>query len=104
MAVLHGCKLGRPLSRSFVCVLTGNPPRTLGDLQAALNREAAEGAPDFRGGRKILEQPLADSGLDGVLTFSRSIGGHPELGEIDLVQGGSKIAVTDDNKEEWLTK
>jgi len=103
MAVLHGCKLGRPLSHSFIRVLTGDPPQSLDDLQAQLNREAGEGEQDFRGKKQILEEPLADLGLDGVLFFSRTISNRPDLGEIELVPGGAKIEVTDENKEAWLT-
>lgn len=104
MAVMNDCTLGRPLSRSFVRLLTGDPPQELADLQSELNHEAGEAEPDFRGGRAIVEKPLQESGLAGMLTLSRTISGHPSVGEVELVPGGKSIEVTDANKQEWLTQ
>jgi len=102
MAVLHGCKLGRPLSRSFVRLLVGDAPRGLGELQAELCRELRPGERDLRGGSEILERPLADTGLSRSLRFTRTISTHPEPQEVELVPGGAKMEVTDENKEAWL--
>lgn len=102
IAVLHGCKLGRPLSRAFVKLLIGSPPQTLVELQEELNHEAGDHQ-DFRGSRQILEKPLEECGLAGSLTFTcEARGADPNLGKRDLVPGGSRIVVTDANKAEWL--
>ncbi|CAK9082786.1 Zinc-metallopeptidase, partial [Durusdinium trenchii] len=69
MALLHGCKLGRPLSRPFMRLLLHVRPSSLQELQAELNYEAGEQV-DFRCRKDFLETPLADLGLDGMLNFS----------------------------------
>lgn len=102
MAVLHGCKVGRPLSHSFVRLLAGAPPRGLQELQAELNLQSAEGSVDFRCNKEFLDTPLAEMGLEGMLTFSHVINGHPELGELELLPGGLDKCVDDENKALWL--
>eukprot|EP00930_Biecheleria_cincta_P059015 TRINITY_DN44780_c0_g1_i1.p1 TRINITY_DN44780_c0_g1~~TRINITY_DN44780_c0_g1_i1.p1 ORF type:complete len:835 (+),score=146.58 TRINITY_DN44780_c0_g1_i1:51-2555(+) len=102
MAALHGCKVGRPLSHSFVRLLAGAPPKGLDELQAVLNLQCAEGSVDFRCKKDFLDKPLAEMGLEGMLTFSHIISGHPELGEIELIPGGRDKHVSDDNKALWL--
>lgn len=104
MAVLHGCKLGRRLSRPFTRLLVGSPSQTLEGLQEDLNHDSGDAEPDFRGRREFLDHSLEESGLAGVLTFVRAVKGHPELGEVELMPGGAKIEVTDANKAEWLTR
>mmetsp|Transcript_129139 Transcript_129139/g.287816 ORF Transcript_129139/g.287816 Transcript_129139/m.287816 type:complete len:808 (-) Transcript_129139:201-2624(-) len=99
MAVLHGCKLGCPLSRPFVRVLVGAPPQTLEELQHELNNESREGEADFRGNPELLDKPLSELGLEGVLTFTRVVDGH---GEIPLIPGGTHVVVDDENKAVWL--
>ncbi|CAJ1420202.1 unnamed protein product [Effrenium voratum] len=96
MAILHGCKVGRRLSRPFVRNLLGAASSlTLQELQEELNFEAGEER-DFRGSREFLEKPLKELGLEGVLTFQNQ-------GE-ELEPGGAQREVTDENKEDWLMK
>ncbi|CAJ1352701.1 unnamed protein product [Effrenium voratum] len=96
MAILHGCKVGRRLSRPFVRNLLGAASSlTLQELQEELNFEAGEER-DFRGSQEFLEKPLKELGLEGVLTFQNQ-------GE-ELEPGGAQREVTDENKEDWLMK
>jgi len=104
MAALNDCKLGRPLARSFVRLLVDDEPRSLAELQEELNHEAGDAAEDFRGRRDILEKPLADVGLAGALTLTRSLTNDVQGREVELVPGGAGIEVTDENKEQWLTE
>ncbi|CAK9085043.1 unnamed protein product [Durusdinium trenchii] len=55
MALLHGCKLGRPLSRPFMRLLLHVRPSSLQELQAELNYEAGEQV-DFRCRKDFLER------------------------------------------------
>ena len=85
--------------------------------QAELLAECPESAPDYRAGAAILARGLEESGLQGQ-TFVRAVtrsaaeagagaGAGAEAegeGEVPLVEGGAAVAVTDENKREWLTK
>ena len=95
-------------------------------LQAELLAECPETSLDYRGGAAILDRSLQESGLEGQ-TFVRAVlrqagraGGGArqkreagmEAGmeveaeaevEVPLVEGGAAVAVTEDNKREWLT-
>lgn len=93
MAILHGCKLGRPLSRPFVRLLLNLKPKTLSELQAEFKHEAGD-ATDYRCREDFLQMPLEDLGLKGMLTFSKD--------KKEFLPGGAQIEVTDENKEEWL--
>ena len=79
--------------------------------QAELLAECPESAPDYRAGAAILARGLEESGLQGQ-TFVRAVacraaeagaGAEAEV-EVPLVEGGAAVAVTDENKREWLTK
>jgi len=105
LAVLHGCKLGQPLSRPFLRLLIGDKVEDLASLQAELRHEASSTEPDFRGRPELLQQSLQEWGFEaGDLTFSWSVRNRPELPPVDLVKGGAGIPVTDENKVQWLTK
>jgi hypothetical protein len=97
-------------------------------LQAELLAECPETAPDYRGGVAILDRSLHESGLEGQ-TFVRSVrrqaaravgGAGQEMEveaeaeveaeveveeevEVPLDEGAAAVAVTQDNKREWLT-
>ena len=98
-------------------------------LQAELLAECPETSLDYRGGAAILDRSLQESGLEGQ-TFVRAVllrqagragggarqeqeaGVKVEAGmeveaevevEVPLVEGGAAVAVTEDNKREWLT-
>jgi len=103
LAVLHGCKLGRRLSRPFVRLLIGDELEDVESLQNELRHEAAEGAPDFRASPELLRRPLEELGLGGgALSFAWQVRGRPELPEVPLLEGGSRIPVNDENKAAWL--
>lgn len=93
MAILHGCKLGRPLSRPFVRLLLNLKPKSLSELQAEFKHEAGD-TTDYRCREDFLQMPLEDLGLKGMLTFSNE--------KKEFLPGGAQIEVTDENKEEWL--
>eukprot|EP00439_Symbiodinium_sp_Y106_P061125 s149_g9.t1 len=77
MAMLHGCKMGCPLSK-----FTLDGFRLLGDRI---------------GNKEFLEKSLEELGLAGTLTFTGSTG-------CELIPGGASIQVTDENKEDWLRR
>jgi len=103
MALINNCKLGRPLARPFARLLVEEPPWTLPDLQAELNYEGGDTS-DYRGGRDILDRPLAEMGLAGVLTMTRMVSNGDSGCQVELIPHGSSIEVTDENKERWLTE
>eukprot|EP00928_Gymnodinium_smaydae_P048179 TRINITY_DN3219_c2_g5_i1.p1 TRINITY_DN3219_c2_g5~~TRINITY_DN3219_c2_g5_i1.p1 ORF type:complete len:681 (-),score=187.17 TRINITY_DN3219_c2_g5_i1:142-2184(-) len=91
--------LGLPLSQPFLRVLQGDTPESVEDLQALLNAEQSESAPDFRGSASFLKSSLRDLGLEGTLTFSVS---SADGNVTDLVPGGRDKVVTDATKLAWL--
>eukprot|EP00929_Paragymnodinium_shiwhaense_P070080 TRINITY_DN35459_c0_g1_i2.p1 TRINITY_DN35459_c0_g1~~TRINITY_DN35459_c0_g1_i2.p1 ORF type:complete len:506 (+),score=118.63 TRINITY_DN35459_c0_g1_i2:577-2094(+) len=91
--------MGLPLASHMLGLLQGAELASLEELQAALNAEQREDAPDFRGSAAMRTQPLSSLGLEGQLTFSRQLPG----GDIvDLTPNGRSTVVTDDNKLAWL--
>jgi len=93
--------LGAAFARYFVRVVQHNPPSSLEALQAELLAECPETAPDYRGSAAILSRSLRESGLEGQ-TFVRAVG-EAEV-EVALLEGGAAMAVTEENKREWLTR
>jgi len=90
--------LGATLSRPFLRCVQADNPESVEELQAELNAEQSESAPDFRGSSTFLTSQLQDIGLEGQLTFSREVQGNT----VDLTVGGRAIVVTDATKLDWL--
>mmetsp|Transcript_73392 Transcript_73392/g.192432 ORF Transcript_73392/g.192432 Transcript_73392/m.192432 type:complete len:682 (+) Transcript_73392:82-2127(+) len=91
--------LGVPLAKSFIRVVQGERVDALEALQAELNEEQHESAPDFRGASAFRERSLQELGLEGQLTFSYSAPG----GEVvDLMPDGRNVVATDATKNAWL--
>lgn len=95
----HPMLIGLPLAQSFVRALQGNEPQSLEELQAELNAEQHESAPDFRGSVAFRSSSLRDLGLEGQLSFCY----QDTYGcVVDLIPDGRKVIVTDETKESWL--
>ena len=101
--------LGAPFALYFIRAIQHDPPSSLPELQAELSTESLEGSPDYRAGKEILVRSVAESGLEGE-TFVRALrgGGGTACGggveAVPLVEGGAQIALTDENKREWLER
>lgn len=91
--------LGVPLAKSFLRAVQGERLEDLDALQAELNEEQHESAPDFRGSRAFRERSLQELGLEGQLTFAYS---DPGGAVVDLAPGGRGVAATDATKDAWL--
>merc|ERR1712046_406751 len=57
--------VGAPLSRYFLRALQYDPPSSAEELQAELNAEQSESAPDFRGSAAFIKSTLSELGLEG---------------------------------------
>ena len=90
--------VGATLARPFLRCIQADIPESVEELQAELNAEQSESAPDFRGSSAFLTSNLKDLGLEGQLTFSREVQGSI----VDLTVGGRSIVVTDTTKLDWL--
>ena len=90
--------VGAALARPFLRCVQADIPESVEELQAELNAEQSESAPDFRGSSTFLTSQLKEMGLEGQLTFSREFNGSI----VDLTVGGRNIVVTDATKLDWL--
>lgn len=91
--------VGAPLSRSFLRAVQVHTPETIQELQADLNSEQSESAPDFRGSAGFVKSSLSELGLEGQLTFSRDTAAGSV---VDLIPDGRNVVVTDATKLAWL--
>eukprot|EP01052_Picozoa_sp_SAG31_P013853 SAG31_NODE_844_length_11549_cov_2.985852_14_plen_121_part_00 len=110
LALYHGYLLGLPLSEGFLRLIVQDPPTTLQELQDVLNRDMEEsGSFDWLGSGEILTKTLSEAGLDDTLTFSRTLSSVPKTGldsssdtatlvEVELMEGGKDVVVTNDTK------
>ena len=89
-------------------------PQTLQQLQLELNAEMEDGGgSNWLGSGEILSKTLSEAGLDDTLTFSRTLSSVPaversdtdfgDIGEMELMEGGKDVIVTNETKEAWLT-
>jgi hypothetical protein len=90
---------GASFAHHFIRAVQHDPPASLAELQAELRAESDDSQPDYRASAQILTRGVAESGIEGE-TFVRVVGGV----QVPLVAGGRDVAVSDENKLEWLQR